>query len=102
MMIPMLRMSHRNDEAKAATPVCTHSSLRRTASASCLIGAVDGCGNLNQIDEQVRDIPDHFLVVSFQLKGDVQCSAAQTQAKPQRRISAGPLCSATENETLRH
>jgi hypothetical protein len=70
-MIPLIRISHWNDEAKAATPVCTHSNLDWTTSACCLIGAVDVCGNLNQIDEQVRDIPDHFLADVFQLECDV-------------------------------
>jgi hypothetical protein len=52
-MIPVIRISHRNDEAKTTTPVCTHSNPDWATSGCCLIGAVDVCGNLNQIDDQV-------------------------------------------------
>ncbi len=46
-----------------------------------MIGAVDICGNLNQIDEQVRDILDQSLTDVFEFESDVLRMA--TQGKPQ-------------------
>ena len=96
----MIRISHWDDESKAAAPVRTHSNLRWTTSTYRLVSAVDVCSNFDEVDKQAWNVPDHFLADVFQLERDVLCSTAQ--GKPQRRSSAGPLCSSTEDETLRH
>jgi hypothetical protein len=70
-MVPVIRVSHRDDEAKATAPVSTHSNLCFTASTGRLVGAVDVCGNLNKVYEQARNIPDQFFADVFEFESDV-------------------------------
>jgi hypothetical protein len=67
----MIWISHWDDESKAAAPIRTHSNLRWPASAYRLVGTVDVGGDLDKVDKQARDIPDHFLADVFQFERDV-------------------------------
>jgi hypothetical protein len=67
----MTRISHRDHKAKAAAPVSAHSNLHVTSSTGRLVGAIDVGRNLNEIDQQVRNITDQSLANIFELESDV-------------------------------
>src|SRR5262245_1161857 len=96
----MVRISHRDDETKAATPSRTHANPGVTASTGRLIGAIDVGGDFNKIDQKVRYVSDQPPADIFEFESNVLRSPVE--GKTQDRIFARSLCSTAQNETLRH
>src|SRR5262245_52122782 len=98
--VPVVRISHGDDEMETAAPSGAHSNLGVSASAGCLVGAVDVGGDFKKVDQQVRNVLHQPFADIFELERDVL--EAATERKAQCRIFPSPPFSTTQNETLRH